>query len=599
VGVGENTERDGIFPAKSRDSDAGKRMATRKTVLIVVARKRARARLIEQLRRRFADTLELVEVSSLSEVDSERALPDCILVEQRDLGGASREDLSALAKTKAGTSIPIVMVAETETDEAVAAALEAGAYDVVGRRRLGGLAPFVAVRNAVEASRMRRLLDGGRGPDEDQDPITSLQGRAAFCDRLARVLESEPKRSALGIVLVGLDGFKAINSGFGYEVGDEILRMAAARLRHCVRNADSIARWGGDEFAALLESMSRPEDAVFVAKRILYALNRPFVHGEQEFYLSASIGIALHPEGGADAGTLIQHADSAMYRVKRIGGNNYQIYSDQMNVKLSDRLALANRLRGAVKKNEFVLHYQPQLDVRDGRVVGLEALIRWNDPLRGFSSPSDFIPVLEETGLILPVGEWVLRKACTQARAWQYAGLENLRISVNLSPKQFRQKQLPRKVETILRETGLSGDKLELELTESVLMDDQKYSGEVLDELKGLGSFIALDDFGTGYSSLGFLKTFPVDTLKIDRSFIQDIGEDEEDRAICSAIVSLGRALNLQVMAEGVETEAQMGILREQGCHLVQGFLFARPMPPDDVWNWLTANASASPREVM
>ncbi|HJS74732.1 MAG TPA: GGDEF domain-containing phosphodiesterase, partial [Vicinamibacteria bacterium] len=314
----------------------------------------------------------------------------------------------------------------------------------------------------------------------------------------------------------------------------------------------------------------------------------------QDFYLTASVGIALHPVDGTDVSSLIQHADAAMYRVKRLGGNNYYVYSPQMNVHLSDRLAMANRLRGAAKRDEFVLHYQPQLDVRDGKVIGLEALLRWNDSARGQRSPAEFIPVLEESGLIVSVGEWVLRKACTQARAWQFAGHSHLRVSVNLSPKQFREKELPRKVESILKETGLDPAHLELELTESVIMDDHKYSVAVLDQLKDLGALIALDDFGTGYSSLGFLKEFPVDTLKIDRSFIRDIGDDEEDRAICSAIVKLGQALKLQVMAEGVETESQMGILRKQGCHLIQGFLFAAPMPPDDVWSWLTIDPTGA-----
>ena len=276
-----------------------------------------------------------------------------------------------------------------------------------------------------------------------------------------------------------------------------------------------------------------------------------------------------------------------MYRVKRLGGNNYQVWAAQMNDNLSDRLTLANRLRTALKRNEFVLFYQPQIDVRDGRVIGLEALLRWNDSVTGFRSPADFIPVLEDTGLIVPVGEWVLRKACTQARAWQYAGLKHLRMSVNLSPKQFRESDLTNRVAAILKETGLSSNSLELELTESVLMDDHKSSGRILGELKDLGSCIALDDFGTGYSSLGFLKTFPVDTLKIDRTFVRDIGANEGDRAICSAIVSLGRALKLHVMAEGVETEEQMSILGQQGCHLIQGFLFAKPMPADEVWKWL------------
>jgi diguanylate cyclase (GGDEF)-like protein len=438
---------------------------------------------------------------------------------------------------------------------------------------------------------MRRALErAGREPGVDS--VTGLPARQQFLERLARTLARNGQRDTTAVLLLGIDGFKAINSTFGYHIGDDLLRMLAGRLQHCVRNADTIARWGGDEFVVLLESMSRPDDAVFVAKRIIYAFSRPFVRDGQDFYLSASIGIALHSEAeGTEVGTLLQHADAAMYRVKRLGGNNYQIYSSQMNLNLSDRLSLANRLRSALKREEFVLYYQPQIDVREGRVVGVEALLRWNDSIEGLRSPSEFIPVLEETGLILPVGEWVLRKACTQARAWQYAGLAGMRVSVNLSPKQFQEKELPRRIEGILRETGLSPDLLEIELTESVLMDDRSDSGSVLARLKEIGSFIALDDFGTGYSSLGFLKAFPVDTLKIDRSFIRDIGVDEDDRAICSAIVNLGQSLKLEVMAEGVETEAQMSVLREQGCHLVQGFLYAQPMAADDVWHWLTGDA--------
>jgi EAL domain-containing protein (putative c-di-GMP-specific phosphodiesterase class I) len=278
-----------------------------------------------------------------------------------------------------------------------------------------------------------------------------------------------------------------------------------------------------------------------------------------------------------------------MYRVKSSGGNAYRLYSAQMNENLSDRLAIGNRLRTALKREEFLLHYQPQIDMDDGSVIGLEALLRWNDPEQGMRSPAEFIPILEETGLIVPVGEWVLRKACTQARAWQYAGLADLKVAVNLSPKQFRQRELVKRVESILDETGLAPGSLELELTESVLMDDQEYANKVLRELKDMGSFIALDDFGIGYSSLGFLKAFPVDTLKIDRTFIRDIADDEDDRSICSAIVTLGQALRLRVLAEGVEDDTQVEILKGQGCHLVQGFLYARPMPADDVWSWLTS----------
>jgi diguanylate cyclase (GGDEF)-like protein len=562
------------------------------TLWLLDARKRDRARVARDLVRWFPENLRVVEAPSCAEALAQDAggHPDCVLLAER-APEYSPSGLKLLARPNGGAWVPVILIAKEEEAETTAAALDAGAYDVLSRRRAGGPALFRAVRNALETAHMRRALESA-GREPEVDSVTGLPARHQFLERLARTLARNGQRDTTAVLLLGVDGFKAINSTFGYHIGDELLRMLAGRLQHCVRNADTIARWGGDEFVVLLESMSRPDDAVFVAKRIIYAFSRPFVRGGQDFYLSASIGIALHSEEeGTEVGTLLQHADAAMYRVKRLGGNNYQIYSSQMNLNLSDRLSLANRLRNALKREEFVLYYQPQIDVREGRVVGVEALLRWNDSIEGLRSPSEFIPVLEETGLILPVGEWVLRKACTQARAWQYAGLAGMRVSVNLSPKQFQEKELPRRIEGILRETGLQPELLEIELTESVLMDDRSDSGSVLARLKEIGSFIALDDFGTGYSSLGFLKAFPVDTLKIDRSFIRDIGVDEDDRAICSAIVNLGQSLKLEVMAEGVETEVQMSVLRDQGCHLVQGFLYAQPMAADDVWHWLTGDA--------
>jgi diguanylate cyclase (GGDEF)-like protein len=565
------------------------------TVLLVEPLAGDRAEIARRISAVLPLPIQVLDAGSLEEAFSlsKDASPDCILIGE-SVSGFDLSRVSSLARPNGGPEVPVVVLAETDSPDQVAAALRAGAFDVLSKSRLDGPDSYRAVRNALDASRMRRALERA-GVDPEEDPVTRLPSRRLFLEKLAAALAIKEEGRSVGVLLIGIDAFKGINSGFGFEVGDELLRIVAGRLRHCVRNADTLARWGGDEFAVLLESMSRPEDAPFVAQRILYALSRPFSRHGQDFYLTASVGIALHPADGVDVSSLIQHANAAMYRVKLLGGNNYYVYSSQVNVHLSDRLAMANRLRGAAKREEFVLHYQPQFDVRDGKVVGLEALLRWNDSGRGQRSPAEFIPVLEETGLIVSVGEWVLRKACTQARAWQFAGLSHLRVSVNLSPKQFREKELPRTVLSILRETGLDPGSLELELTESVLMDDQKYSVAVLDELKDLGALIALDDFGTGYSSLGVLKQFPVDTLKIDRSFIRDLGEDEEDRAICSAIVNLGQALNLQVMAEGVETEAQVGILRQQGCHLIQGFFFARPMPPDDIWTWLTTPSAAVP----
>jgi diguanylate cyclase (GGDEF)-like protein len=529
-----------------------------------------------------------IDIVGASSFDEALALAgqsaDCILIGE-GVPGFDLSRVESLARSNGAAVVPVVVIVEKHSDAGAAKALEVGAYDVVSRSRLRSPDFYRALRNALEASRSRRSLQNSG--EAEEDPVTGLPNRRIFLERLSNAVSRKRAERNFGVLLVGIDDFKVILSGYGYSAGDELLRVVASRLRHCVRNADTLARWNNDEFAVLLESMSRPDDAELVAKRILYALSRPLVRDGQEFYLSASIGIALPLADEVQASSLLRRADAAMYQVRRLGGQNYYTHSALMDATVSDRLALANRLRGAVKRDEFVLHYQPQLDVRDRKVVGLEALLRWNDSVRGQRPPAEFIPMLEQTGLIVSVGEWVLRKACTQARAWQFAGLSHLRVSVNLSPLQFRERELPRKVESILKETGLDPGCLELELTETVLMDDQKYSLSVVDQLKDLGALIALDDFGTGYSSLGFLKSFPVDTLKIDRTFIRGIEEDEEDRAICSAIVGLGKALKLSVMAEGVETEVQMGILQNQGCHLIQGFLFARPMPPDAIWTWL------------
>lgn len=575
-------------------------MTTRPTILLIDGKKHDRQRSKERFGQHLDAGARFVEANDIKEALSvtNGHEVDFVIV-SRGVGDFELEALNDLANHWGPVVVPVIL--ELEEDGAVARkALEAGAHDIIFRNRHGGTDEYRAFRNALEITKARRELErqrqalDGRSGMTEQDAVTNLPTRREMRSRLSMALSAAADEQLTGVMLIGLDDFKAINSTLGHGAGEELLRMVVDRLRHCVRNSDTMARWSGDEFAVVLEEMSRPEDAVIIAQRVIHALSRPFAFKGQDIYITASVGISIHPADGEDGETLLRNADAAMYRVKSSGGNNYEIYSVQMNEKLSDRLHLGSRLRSALEQEEFVLHYQPQLDVQNGSVIGVEALLRWHDPIEGMRSPADFIPILEETGLIVPVGEWVLRKACTQARAWQFAGLSKLRVAVNLSPRQFRQRELVGKVRNVLEETGLDPDLLELELTESALMDDQDYAQQVLTELKGMGPLVALDDFGTGYSSLALLKAFPVDTLKIDRAFIRGIAADEDDRSICSAIVTLGQALRLHVLAEGVEDREQVEILKRQGCHYAQGFLYARPMPADDVWSWLTADVASS-----
>ena len=552
------------------------------------------------LSKEFQDQVQLLEAASgregLEQLQKDQV--DCVLLCEPLSDSSSLELMASLAPEQKA-DLSIIVVTQAENEPLALSVLKAGALDCLPKNGLDGSDLYRAVRNALGLAEMRRIiaeqretLEGIKKNSAEYDEMTELPNRKHFRQQLTRALSrAERSGGRTGVMLIGLDGFKDVNSTMGHDLGDEILAVVGKRLGRCFRDSDLIARWGGDEFAVLLDAIKKPEDPVVVAQRIMYSLSRSFTWEQQELYVTSSIGIAAAPDDGTDVESLLQHAARAMYRVKQAGGNNYELYSDQIDVKPSNRLTLASRLKGALKRDEFVLFYQPQIDIRSGRVVGLEALIRWRDKEKGFRSPAEFIPALEETGLIVPVGEWVLQKACTQARAWQYAGLPDLRVSVNLSAKQFRQPSLVKMIRRILQETGLEPTTLELELTESVLMVDQDNANNMLHKVRDMGSLVALDDFGTGYSSLAFLKDFPVNTLKIDRAFIQDICEDPDDRAICTAIVTLANALRLQVVAEGVETVEQMAELSNQGCHLIQGFLFARPMPPEEVWHWLTEEA--------
>ncbi len=412
------------------------------------------------------------------------------------------------------------------------------------------------------------------------DALTGLPNRHLLRDRMIQSMARAERSGKLMTVLtLNLDGFNLINNSHGHAVGDRLLVEVAQRLLSCTRAGDTVSRLVGDEFGIVLSDVGQPEEAAQVAQNFLGALVRPFTldHGV-EVYLSASLGVALFPADGRDPDELLRNAEAALHRAKEQGRDSCQFYAPQMNQRALDRLRLESSLRQAVARQEFTLHYQPKIGAMDGRVCGVEALLRWNDPEQGLVSPEVFIPTLEDTGLILPVGLWVLDTACAQLRAWHEAGIDVPSMAVNLSARQFLQPELDLRIGDIIRRHGLLPAAIELEITESMLMRDPQQAVQILGRLKHLGVRLSVDDFGTGYSSLAYLKQFPLDALKIDRAFISNITSDTDDAAIAIAIVNLAHNLNLKVVAEGVETEAQVNFLIHQGCDTLQGFYFAKPM---------------------
>ena len=414
------------------------------------------------------------------------------------------------------------------------------------------------------------------------DALTGLPNRTLLSDRVGQAIARAHRRGGkLAVLFLDLDRFKNVNDSLGHAIGDLLLTAVAVRLTACLREEDTAARLGGDEFIISLPDVADPAEAASVAGRILAELAKPFKIGQHQLHADGSIGIALYPADGNTAETLMRNADTAMYHAKESGRANYQFFSTQMTERVSRRLSTESDLRRALERGEFNLHYQPLVNLAAARIEGAEALLRWPQSGQRVMGPAEFIPIAEDTGLIIPLGEWVLLEACSQAQAWQ-AQHPGLRIAVNLSARQFRQKDLSGMIERVLGETGLAPGLLELELTESMLMHHAEETVMILQRLDEMGVRLAIDDFGTGYSSLSYLKRFPIHTLKIDRSFVCDISTDPDDAAIVTAIVAMARSLNLNVIAEGVETEEQAVFLRSLACHQAQGYHFGRPMAATD-----------------
>jgi diguanylate cyclase (GGDEF)-like protein len=425
------------------------------------------------------------------------------------------------------------------------------------------------------------------------DGLTGLPNRSLFSKLLSQSInEAHRYNRQLAVAFLDLDRFKQINDTLGHEAGDQLLQEVGSRLKECVRDSDTVARLGGDEFVVLLPELADGKYAATVAQKILTALAKPFTLIGEEFRVTASIGISSYPHDGLDEQTLTKNADIAMYQAKAEGKNNFQFYSEELNANSLERLTLESSLRRALERNEFRLHYQAKRETGSGRITGMEALLRWEHPDLGTVAPMRFIPVADETGLIVPIGKWVLKTACAQNVAWQKQGLPALSIAVNLTARQFSDERLLQDVESVLAVTGMDPHLLELEIGESLLTHDVENTLRILTGIKALGVRIAIDDFGTGYSSLATLQRFPLDTIKIDRSFIRDIATDALDTGLADAIIAMGKSLSMTVVAQGVETRDQAEFLRTHACDELQGFYFREPLPAEDFTQLLLDQAT-------
>jgi diguanylate cyclase (GGDEF)-like protein len=500
-----------------------------------------------------------------------------------------------------GCNVPVILLTGQDVEELDIQAIKSGAVDFLNKKQINAQVLERSVRYAIERRRSEeRILRMAF-----YDSLTHLPNRALFHDRIKQMVAHALRtKEIFAVLFLDLDNFKRINDTFDHRIGDLLLKGVADRLVRYVRLSDTVsrrekkgmpytvARLGGDEFILLLSDVHTLRDVAKVSQRILTILNEQFMLEGNEVYITTSIGISVYPENGKDTDTLLKNADIAMYHAKDMGKNNFQFYEQTMNESAFEKLNMENSLRKAIERNEFILHYQPRMDLRSEKIVSTEALIRWEHPEKGLIYPSEFIPIAEETGIILQIGEWVLKSACKQCKVWRKSDASQARVSVslNLSGKQFSEESLVEVVARILKDYQLDPHDLELEITESVIMKNAESTVAILNKLKTMGVQLSMDDFGTGYSSFNYLKRFPLDNVKIDRSFIRDIANTKEDAAIVKAIIAMAHSLKLKVVAEGVETDQQLEFLREQGCDEIQGFLLSVPLPDEETLLFLKKN---------
>ena len=481
-------------------------------------------------------------------------------------------------KEKGHTDIPVMMITGLDDDASVERAYEVGAIDFITKP-----IKWAVLKHRVKSVVAKVIAERKVSLLAYRDTLTGLPNRLLFADRLEQaVMRSERSRTSMALMLVDIDDFKLVNDSFGHDAGDKLIKAVGELISKSLRRADTIARLGGDEFAVIIEGISSPEDAISIADNLTTILEHNVRLDDQETYTSASIGISVYPDDGRDARTLLKNADTAMFRAKENGRHCFQFYKPEMSVNAMERLELENSLKAAFENDEFLIHYQPIIDIHKNEITGVEALLRWQHPDKGMIHPSDFVSVVEDCGLIVAMGEWLIYSACKQVRVWQDAGLTNQNVSINLSPRQFKEQDLVALFTQAVAEHDIDASSLSVEITERTLIDNVGEVEATLKKLRGMGMKVFLDDFGTGYASLAYLKEFPVDVVKIDREFIEGLPDNEEDSAIVEAIAGLTRGLKLTLLAEGVENERQLDVLKGLGCQFGQGYYWSKALPGNE-----------------